>query len=125
MPPELRILVVTPLVWNLAEGAGMPSPYRTVSGFRDAGFDVDIVIPSSAGRTESDYHGMRVHTFGVPTFGLTGSFGLFRSALLLSGRGGRGDSLRWKAFLAAVLLGGVRRGLEVARSRRPAVVYGM
>jgi len=56
---------------------------------------------------------------------LRGEFGPTRSPLLLETPDGRAAGLRWKAFLAAMLAGAVRCGLEVAREVRPVLLYGI
>src|SRR5918997_4036677 len=103
----MRVLAITPLIWNLAEDAGMPSAYRTLAGFRDAGFDVHVLMPASEPWPEPDYRGLRLHTYRAPRFGLAGDFGPTRSALLVElPPGRRGASLRWKAYLGTIgLLG--------------------
>lgn len=122
----MRMLVITPLIWNLGEGAGMPSAYRTLAGFRDAGLRVDVVIPASSGWGDCTYEGLCVHTYRVPKFGLTGDFGPRRSALLVElPTGRRGASLRWKAYLGCISLLGIAHGLRLARRNNPDVVYGM
>jgi glycosyltransferase involved in cell wall biosynthesis len=122
----MRVLVITPLIWNLGEGAGMPSAYRTMAGFRDAGFEVHVLIPASEPWPEPVYHGLHVHTYRVPRFGLAGDFGPTRSALLVDlPPGRRGASLRWKGYLGAVSLLGAVHGARLARRLKPQVVYGM
>ncbi len=107
-----RVLVITPLIWNLGEGAGMPSAYRTLAGFRDAGIEVHVLMPASR-PWPAVYDGLHLHTYRVPTFGLRGEFGPTRSALLVDlPEGARFASPRWKAYLgsASALDPRLRRG---------------
>jgi glycosyltransferase involved in cell wall biosynthesis len=119
------LVAITPFLWTLAEDAGMPSAYRTLTGLAANDFDVHVVLPERGGGCARPYRGLTLHPFDVPAFGLRGEFGATRSPLLLEAPPGREAGLRWKAFLAAMLAGGVRRALRVAGHVRPALTYGI
>lgn len=121
----MRLLAITPFLWTVREDGGMPSAYRSLTGLRDNGFDVHVLMPSEGPRATMDYRGLTLHTFPVPRFGLRGTYGPTRSALLMDAPEGRLTSLRWKAFLSALLALSVRHGLSVARNTRPDVLYGI
>jgi glycosyltransferase involved in cell wall biosynthesis len=120
-----RLLVITPLIWNLAEGSGMPSAFRTLAGLRDAGFEVHVLMPASRPWPDG-YEGFHLHTYRVPRFGLHGEFGPTRSALLVDLPEGAGfASLRWKAYLGTASLLGAAHGVALAGRIKPSIVYGM
>lgn len=119
------LLALTPFLWTLGEDAGMPSAYRTLTGLAANGFDVHVVLPERGGGGSRLYRDLWLHTFPLPTFGLTGDFGPTRSPLLLESPPGYIAGLRWKAFLAAMLGAAVRRGLRLRREVDPVLVYGI
>lgn len=104
----------------------MPSAFRTLAGFRDAGHEVHVVIPASAPWPQPTYEGLWIHTYSTPRFGLTGDFGPTRSAMLVRlPQGRRLGSLRWKAYLASLTLNGIIAGCRLGRRIGPDLVYGM
>lgn len=118
------VLVLAPFIWTVGEDAGMPSAYRALEGLREAAFDVHVVIPSHL-PAPSVYRGLNMHSFALPRFGLEGSYGLERSALLLRPPDGRTASWRWKAFLGAMLARFIQMGYHVAKRNPPALLYGI
>src|SRR5437763_725141 len=100
----------------------MPSAYRTLAGFCDAGFEVHALMPASRPWPEQ-YDGLHLHTYRVPRFGLQGEFGPRRSALLVELPEGRSlEQLRWKGYLGSVAGLGALHGLALTRRLKPDLV---
>ncbi|MCW5978483.1 MAG: glycosyltransferase [Bryobacteraceae bacterium] len=121
---SLRILAISPFLWTMKWGSGVPTLFRTLEGFALRG-EVHLVLP---GTSKSTFvrDGIKIHVFRLRGWARWLDFGPERSIFshrLPCGRIGRYllDKVLWVQFLTQAAL----CCFALARRLRPDVFYGV
>jgi glycosyltransferase involved in cell wall biosynthesis len=118
------ILFISPFLWTMKQGSGVPTLYQTILGFA-ARTEAHVLLPASSAATLVE-GGITYHMFRLHVWARFFEFGPERSIFsyrLPGGRTGRYllDKLLWAQFVVEALFHGCR----IARRLRPGVFYGV
>jgi glycosyltransferase involved in cell wall biosynthesis len=118
------ILFISPFLWTMKQGSGVPTLYQTILGF-SARTEAHVLLPASRAATVVE-GGIIYHAFRLHIWARFFEFGPERSIFshrLPGGRMGRYllDKLLWAQFVVEALF----QGCRLARWVRPGIFYGV
>lgn len=118
------ILFLSEFLWTTGERRGVQVVYRTLEGYRDAGYRVRLLVPATHRRRRRvRYDGMEIESVYVDVWPFGGECDYLGyrptrpAPPILS-------SLLWRVTVLIFTLKAALRGIEICRSRDVALVYG-
>ena len=111
MKKKLVVLGISPFLWTMGRGKGIPSLYNTLKGFIAAGHEFHLILPGEKNEPAYElYEGIHIYRFKwrfnkIPRIKIIG--------LIL-------QKIAWLSFIISAFL----KARAVARKVKPDVVYG-
>lgn len=119
------ILAISPFLWTMKWGSGVPTLYRTLEAWASRGANIHVVLPGTASGIRKA-NGITMHVFRLAGWCARLDFGPERSIFSHVLPGGRlGRYLLDKLLFVQFLIQASWFTVRLARSLRPDVFYGV
>jgi len=120
------ILFISQFLWTMGENCGMPTVFRTVKGFVEAGFKCFLILPANAPDTPCYvlYRGISIFNISMRLWPLQPRCNYLRWETEVSHSKVIG-ALLWRLSVLLFWLKATIVGIQLSRKLRPVLVYGM